>query len=272
MKNGKKYRIIALFVIIAGVVVICFSLRREKPVPRDFAQIEAEGVLRIVTDYDPVGYYVSNDSTISGFNHDLIELLQNYTDLKTEVFLEQSLDKSIEGLMQEKYDIIVRSIPATSLLRDSLSFTVPVAQNKLVLVQRKKEFNNDMEPIRSQLDLARKTIHVPQNSPMILRIQNLSQEIGDSIFYEEDSLYETEQLAMMVASGEIDYSITDENHARAILSALPEIDCNLLLGFTHLEAWAIRPNDKVLLDSLNSWINKMKGTPDYGNICKKYYK
>jgi len=272
MKNGKKYQIITLFVIIVGVIIICFSMREDEVSPRDYAQIEAEGILRIVTDYDPIGYYVANDSTISGFNYDLIQLLHNYTNLKIDVSLEQSLDKSIEGLMQDRYDIIVRNIPVTSLMRDSLDFTIPVAQNRLVLIQRKKEYNSDIEPIRSQLDLAGKTIYVPYNSPMILRIQNLSQEIGDSIFYIEDPLYESEQLAMMVASGEIDYSITDEKHAHAISHALPEIDSNLLLGFTHLEAWAIRPNDNVLLDSLNSWISEIKNTPDYKNICKKYYK
>ncbi len=271
MKNSKRYQILALVIIIIGIIWICFSLRTKDSTPRDYSQIEEEGVLRIVTDYDPIGYYVLNDSTISGFNHDLIELLHNYTKLKIDVSLEQNLNNSIKGLMDGKYDIVVRNIPTTLPIKDSLNFTTPVAQNKLVLIQRKKEYNNNVEPIHSQLDLARKTIYVPQNSPMILRIQNLSKEIGDSIFYVEDPLYESEQLAMMVASGEIDYSIADEKQARAIVKALPEIDCSLLLGFTHFEAWAVRPNDTILLDSLNSWINKIKETPEYENICKKYY-
>lgn len=240
-------------------------------IDRDYPQIADDGVLHIVTDYNSVGYFVSGD-TIAGFNHDIIQLLQTYTPLKLKVSLETSLSKSIEDLRKGKYDVVVRNIPVTSELKDSLNFTDAIAQNKQVLVQRKKKFNDEIEPIRSHLDLAKKTLYIPYNSPAILRIRNLSTEIGDTIYYIEDNLYGAEQLVLKVAAGEIDYAVCDEKVAKKVAESLPEIDYTTLIGFTHFEAWTVRENSPILLDSLNTWISRIKETPAYDQIYKKYYK
>lgn len=258
--------------IVVVLVAIWLLMRGEKVIEtRDFQQIKESGTLHIVTDYNSVGYFVSGD-TIAGFNHDLIQLMESYLPVKVEVSLESSLEKSIDGLRSDKYDIVARNIPITSELRDSLVFTEPIAQNRQVLIQRKKKFNDDVEPIRSHLNLAKKTIYVPSKSPVILRIQNLSHEIGDTIYIKEDDIYGPEQLAMMVASKEIDYAVCDEKTAEKVSKTLPEIDYATFIGFTHLEAWAVRQNSPVLLDSLNTWINRLKGTVAYSNIYNKYYK
>lgn len=269
----KAKRFLSVPIIIMVLIIIWLFVRRNDVHKeyQDFSKIEAEGVLRIVTDYNSVGYYVSGD-TIAGFNHDLIQLLESYTPLKIDIELESSLEKSIEDLKSGKYDVVARNIPITSELRDSVNFTEPVAQNRQVLIQRKKIFNDGLEPIRSHLDLAKKTLYVPSKSPVILRIQNLSHEIGDTIYIKEDATYGSEQLAMMVASKDIDFAVCDEKAAASIAKSLPEIDYSTFIGFTHLEAWAVRKNSPVLLDSLDVWIKKLKETKAYNDIYKKYYK
>lgn len=271
MKVNKKYIYIILAIILVVASVLYIVFKKNRPLVRDYAQIEKSGVLHIVTDYNPVGYYVSGD-TISGFNHDLIELLKNYASFDIEVLLETSLDKSIEGLNRGKYDIVVRNIPITSELRNSLSFTESITQNRQVLIQRKKEYNDNVAPIRSHLDLSKKTIYVPHNSPAILRIKNLSHEIGDTIYYAEDNRYEAEQLIYKVAAKEIDFAVCDEKIAKRVAQSLPEIDYATYIGFTQLEAWAVRSTSSDLLDSLNVWIDRFKGTEEYTKIYNKYYK
>ncbi len=120
-------------------------------------------------------------------------------------------------------------------------------------------------------ELAKKTLYVPANSPAILRIRNLSHEIGDTIYIKEDLLYGAEQLAMMVASGEIEYAVCDEGVAAKIARSIPEIDYATLIGFTHLEAWAVSEKSPVLLDSLNVWIEQVKKTREYEKIYERYY-
>jgi len=270
MKN-KVFLSVPVIVILLILVWIFMRNDKTDKQSRDFLQIQEEGVLRVVTDYNSVGYYVSGD-TISGFNHDLIQLLKDYIPEEVDIQLEASLDKSIEDLKAGKYDIVARSIPVTSDLRDSIAFTEPVAQNRQVLIQRKKVYNDTIEPIRSHLDLAKKTLYVPAKSPVILRIQNLAHEIGDTIYIKEDPTYGSEQLAMMVASGDIDFTVCDEKVAANVAKTLPEIDYSTFIGFTHLEAWAVRKDSPVLLDSLNVWIRNAKESEAYDKIYQKYYK
>ena len=109
-----------------------------------------------------------------------------------------SFEKRQEGILTGKYDILANSTIVTSESKDSLLFTHPILLNKQVLVQRKPEQENDSMYIHSQLELARKTLHVVKGSPVLLRIHNLSNEIGDTIYIQEVRKYGPEQLLAMV--------------------------------------------------------------------------
>ncbi len=102
-------------------------------------------------------------------------------------------------------------------------------------------------------------------------MNNLAHEIGDTIIIKEDQTYEVEQLVMMVASGDIDFTVCDEKVATLLAKALPEIDIDTDISFTQLESWAVRRDSPVLLDSLNSWLDRFKTTKEYNQIFDKYY-
>lgn len=237
----------------------------------DYSEIEKKGKLVVVMDYSTIGYYLKGD-TIEGFNYELLQLFQNYTPINIEIVLESSLQKSIEGLESGDYNIIARPIPTISDLKDRVLFSDPITQNKQILVQRKSEFNKNIPPLRSHLDLAQKTLHLPQDSPAILRIKNLSKEIGDTIYSVEDDLYGAEQLAIMVANGEIDFAVCDEQTAKKMSGEQPELDVQTMIGFTQFEAWAVSKDSPVLLDSLNAWIDRAQDTKIYKTLYKRYYR
>ena len=201
----------------------------------------------------------------------MILALEKEWGIKVNLFLENSLDENLEGLLTMRYDLVARNIPVNIKLKDTFAFTNPITLNKQVLVQRKQEYNDSVEPIRQHLDLAGKTIRVANDSPVILRLNNLSHEIGDTIFIVEDPTYETEQLVMMVASGDIDFTVCDEKMAIQLSKVLPEIDIETDISFTQLESWSVRKDSPVLLDSLNSWLDRFKTTPAFKRIYRKYY-
>lgn len=238
---------------------------------RDWDEITEEGIIRIVTEYNQVGYFVEGD-TISGFQYELGSQFGKDMGLQVEIYPVMDLQKSIEGLENREYDIIARNISITAALKMDLSFTEPLILNKQVLVQRKAEFNNGIQPIRNQLDLAKKTLYVPENSPSRLRINNLSQEIGDTVYVREMEKYESEQLIIMVAKGDIDYAVCDEVIARKLTSHLPEIDINTDISFTQLNAWAVRKDSPVLLDSLNNWVIRLKNNKKIEKMQRQYFK
>ena len=56
-------------------------------------------------------------------------------------------------------------------------------------MQRKLQSTKDSLYIKSHLDLAHKTLHIVKGSPYKQRIENLSNEIGDTIYIEEIDKY-----------------------------------------------------------------------------------
>src|SRR5690554_593640 len=275
MVSNKRLYIYLLLLVLVVVTMIMLkhmiNNRSVITVPHDYQEIMEHGEMNVVTDYNSIGYFVSGD-TIEGFQYEMIQALEKEWGITINLFLENSLDDNLSGLQSGKYDLVARNIPINSELIDNFSFTQHLNFNKLILVQRKVEFNDSIQPIRQHLDLAKKTIYVEKDSPSKLRLKNLSNEIGDTIFLIENSVYEAEQLVMMVASGDIDFTVCDEDVAVRLAQKLPEIDIETDISFTQIESWAVRRESTQLLDSLNTWLTRFKETVEFENIISKYYK
>lgn len=276
MVSRPKLRLFRYLVPVIIVLAFIFSFRQcgkqEKPAehPRDYADIVKEGVLRVATEYNSISFYVDGD-TIAGFNYELIHAFARDKGLRVNIDPYMSFEDRIRGLNEKRYDIIAYGILATSAQKDSLLLTSPIFLNKQVLVQRKEIGENDSLYIRTQLDLAQRTLHVVKGSPSILRIQNLGNEIGDTIYIKEIDKYGSEQLISMVAHGDIDYAVCDESIALAAADSLPQIDINTAISFTQFYSWAVSKQSPVLLDSLNTWLDKFQKEKEYQKIYKKYY-
>lgn len=182
-----------------------------------------------------------------------------------------SFNERLEGLANGRFDVIAYGILATSELKDSLLLTSPIVLNRQVLVQRKTDSPDDSLFIKSQLDLAGKTLNVVEGSPSILRIRNLGNEIGDTIYIKEVEKYGSEQLIALVAHGDIDYAVCEESIARAAADSLPQIDINTAISFTQFYSWGVSKQSPVLLDSLNAWLERFKKGKEYQKIYKRYY-
>ncbi|MFV0363553.1 MAG: transporter substrate-binding domain-containing protein [Suipraeoptans sp.] len=211
------FHLVALLVI---ALVFIIRTKHEKKEVKDYPEMVRDGAIRVVTSLDPNAYFVASDS-MSGYTKDLLDALRKYSYVNFEISVENSLEKSFEGLEDGKYDLVARNIPMNADLKDLFGFTKPLIFNKWVLVQRKAENNEGKKPIRNHLQLAKKSIYVPKNSPGIFRLRNLSDEIGDTIYVIEDLLYEVPQLAMMVATGEREYSIADSQTAKKVQDKAP---------------------------------------------------
>lgn len=271
MKLNKRL-IIAFALLLIGILTVIISMHFHKRVqaPRDFKEIKKSGIIRIATEYNTIGYFVSGD-TISGFQYELSKLLEKRFGIHVETTPVMSLEESMKGLSEQKFDIVARPITITTELRGQYLFTQPILLNKQVLVQRQSGFGKASELIRNQIGLAKKTVYVHKNSPAILRILNLSSEIGDTISIQEDDKYGDEQLIALVSGGAIDYAVCDESIARKCLAVYPGIDIETDISFTQLQAWMVRKESKALLDSLNIWLKKLKETEEFTRIYEKYF-
>ena len=237
----KSKKIIFLYLLLLLAVLFAMSILYGiiKGNKRDYKEIHSEGILRIVTEYNQSGYFVSGD-TIQGFQYELCRAISDISGLEVQIFPDMSLAESFSGLKNRKYDLIARNIPVTSEIKENYLFTDPIVYSKQVLVQRTTKANDfiqqergKMQPaeikisipvIRNQLELAGKILYIPENSPALLRIHNLQHEIGDTIYVVEDKRYSSEQLIIMVARGDVDYAVCDLQIATVASRQFPEID------------------------------------------------
>lgn len=271
-----RKKLLIVYIVLLGIVLVTmaslYRIRKAEPLPpKDYPEIQAEGVLRMMTEYNPTGYFVDVDTTL-GFQYELCQEIAKLSGLEVQVHLEMSLEKSFELLDAQEVDVIARNIPITSENREQHLFTEPIVLNKQVLVQRTAEANQGIEPIRNQIHLGRKTLYIPKDSPALLRIKNLEHEIGDTIYIKEDVLYSDEQLIMQVAKGDIDFAVCNQQEAERMAKQYPEIDIQTDISFTQLQSWAVRKDSPLLLDSLNRWLNTLKQNGTYDKIYNKYYK
>ena len=275
-----------LFIVIASVAVGGCNLNKGNKGKnaksdlfyRDLEDIKNIGKLRVVIDYNSTNYFIYKGKPM-GYQLELLKELCNFLSLKLEVTVSNDMGKNYEDLNSGKIDLIATNLAITKERDDEISYTEPHSYARQVLVQRKydsqkeggKENKVFNEIIRNQLDLAGKTIYVQNQSAYYYRLKNLSSEIGDSINVIEIPDYEAEQLIGLVASGEIDYTVCDENLARVNQNFYPNIDIETAISFPQKIGWAVRKNSPNLLDIVNTWLIGFRKSARYKRIYEKYF-
>jgi ABC-type amino acid transport substrate-binding protein len=269
MNKYLKYGIMGVIAVSLSAILFKPEPQANEPAPRSYEEIIQSGVLRAVTEYNSISYHAQADS-IGGLHYELLQAFAESKGLKTEITPEMSVEKRIEGIQQGIYDLLANNVLISSERKDSLLFTSPILLSRQVLVQRKPTEMNDQNYINSLLDLAGKTVHVVKESPSILRIHNLSNEIGDTIYIKEIEKYGQEQLLAMVAAGDIDYAVCDESIALTAANDLPRLDFETTISFTQFYSWGVNKENTILLDSLNAWLDSFKQTEAFQKLLKKY--
>ena len=208
---------------------------------RDYPEIRKEGVLRLLTAYGEGGEV--QDGKLTGLVYELAKRLHQRTGLQVEVVLENSWERALEELRTGAVDVIARPLAHTVAIDTALFRPFGEATTgPIFLVQRKAD---SATHVGRQLDLAGRTITLPEASPLKLFL--------DSIRLAVDPHYATEGLAMLVASGKIPYTACSEVDAKRLAEKLPELDCSLPLSYSLRTTWLLRRSAPQLADSLLSW-------------------
>lgn len=262
------------------LIVGCSQPDEQKStVADDLSKVIKSGKLTAISGYNAYSYFIYKGQPM-GFEYELLKRLADSLDVELEILIEKDVSKMFELLKQGKGDIIAYNLTVTKERRDHVQFTKRINTTKQVLVQRKP--NNwrqmtldqiDDYLIRNQIDLENKTIYVKKNSAHHARIKNLSEEIGELINIVAASENQTsEDLIRMVAEGEIDFTIADENVARLNQAYYSVLDVETDISLPQKIAWAVDKNSKTLVEYLDNWIRKQKNTNDFYTIYNRYYK
>ncbi len=271
MKKNAGY-ILTAFAVIALISGILLSRKHPKEIfaPRDYPEIIASGVLNAVTEYNAISYHVDSGQ-ITGFDYELLQAFAQEKNLEARIAPEMSFTNRLQSVLKGQYDILATGTLVNSTSKDSLLFTRPIQLSKQVLVQRAAQSDTDSAYIKSQLQLAGKTLYIVKGSPSILRLHHLMEEIADSIYIKEVELYGPEQLLAMVANKDIDYAVCDESIALASCQDFLNLDIKTDISFTQFYSWGVSKSSPILLDTLNCWLERYTQTKEYQKLCKRYF-
>lgn len=221
----------------------------------------------VAIEFAPLSLYMYED-TLGGFNYDLLRLVAKKQGIGIKFHPMTSLSESLRLLSDGIYDIVAAQVPATSEFKDKYLFTEAIFLDKQALVQKKDSAG--IPPVRTQLDLARKTVCTAKGSPAVARIANLAREIGDTIFVKELD-YSQEQLFLLVAAGEEDFAVINGKTAKALASDYPGIDISTAVSFNQFQSWALAKGNTGLLERLDKWLSEIRGTQEYKQLYSRYF-
>lgn len=238
---------------------------------RDLEQILDEGVLVAVTDFNSTNYFIYNGEPM-GYQFDLLHAFASYLGVKLEIVAENNLDQAFAMLERGEVDIFANNLTITNERGKKYSFATPHGKTRQVLVQQKSsEGEGNQGLIRNPIDLADKIVYVQKSSASAHRLKNLSDEIGANITIVEMPNYEADELIELVANGEINYTVCDEDIARVNSFYFDNIDIETPISFEQNLAWAVGKESGELLQKLNEWLEMFTGTAEFRIIRHKYY-
>ncbi len=234
---------------------------------RDLESIKKDGVITAVTDFNSTNYFIYKGEPM-GYQFDMLQAFAEHIGVKLELIAENNLDVAFKMLEDGEVDLFANNLTITAERKQRFLFTIPHSTTKQVLVQKKAA---GYSPIRTPLDLAGKIVYVQKGSASAHRLKNLSEEIGAEIVIVEMAKYEADELIELVANGEIDFTVCDEDVATVNAFYFDNIDIETPVSFDQNLAWAVNTYSTSLHEALNQWLEDFTQTAEYRIIKGKYF-
>ncbi|WP_321319958.1 transglycosylase SLT domain-containing protein [Labilibaculum sp.] len=241
----------------------------EKPVV-ELKHVKLRGKLRVVTDYNSTNYFVYKGHTM-GFQYEMLEALAKHLGVKLELTVNNDLVSAFASLERGDVDLLGMNLAVTSDRMENFNFTIPHSQSRQVLIQR-SPINDSTGFIRNKSELGGKRIHVQAGSSFQEHLLRLSNEMEMPVDIVVVEMLEVEELISMVASGEIDYTIADENVAMVNSSYYPGIEFKTSVSLPQNLAWALRKGANHLTHDVNMWLMDFQKTKEYRRIYQRYFR
>ena len=250
-----------IFVLVLGGECRSYSRHRRaerrrardmRSVERDYPVIRQEGTLRLIAGND----FLSDDQSeiYDAAIQELARDLRQKSGLRVEVVPPDSIDlqfKPLGQLSTGKVDLFVySSVYDAAIDNQEYRHFAEKRAASLYLVQR----HADSARYISQLSaLAGHALTLPKGTPTTYIQKYFVKQTGDSLRIQLDTLHSAEELAKLVASGKIRYTVCTSREAERFTRLYPALDCKLPLTDSVRTLWVARRNAPALCDSLRAW-------------------
>lgn len=265
-----RKRIIFFFAFL--LFIACRSPRQELsplvlPEPCPLEKILAKGTLDVSLFYNTTDYYVYQGTT-RGFHCDLAQDFARYLGVKLNIVsVNHDIDSAILQLQQHQCDLLAISMTQTPLRNQQIGFSTPFFQTGVVLVQ-----NIRQHLLRDLAELDGKEVYILKSaSPYKEMLHQLEDSLQIHISITEVDQYSYEDILHLVETGEISYTVIDENIARASGFSMKNIDYSLKLKENISISWAFPPEAPLLIAEANAWHQNIKQTGILNFLFRRYF-
>lgn len=237
------------------------------PEPSALEKILTRGVLKVSTFYNTTDYYVYRGIT-RGFHYDLAKDFAGFLGVKLRIVeINNDIDTAIARLQQGKYDLLAVSLTQMPERKDKLRFTHPFFQTDEVLVQ-----NKSSKPIQNMTELDGKEVFIPKSAVSYKKVlQQIQDSLNIRIYITESNDFSHEDLLHQVETGEINYTVIDENLAQASSASMKNLDYSLKLKNDISVSWATKPEAALLTNEINDWLKKIRKSGKLNYLYKRYF-
>lgn len=263
-----KLRFLTFVTLVLGMTACNTKNSTSEKLP-DLPQIKEEKVLKVLTLYSSTSYFLYRDEEM-GYDYELIRSFAESQGLTVEIVVAESVNKLIQLLNEGKGDVIAYDIPITKEQKNDIIYCGQEIITHQVLVQ---QIEKGTKPLKNVIELVGKDVYIESGTKYEERIRNLNNELGGGInihTMNKDTLT-TEDLIGMVSTGEIPYTVTDNNIARLNKTYYNNIDISLAASFSQRSSWAVRKDSPLLAQAINEWIQQTNKTTVYKSILKRYF-
>lgn len=214
-----------------------------------------------------------------GFEYEIMSEFAKHLGVELEVLLLENKDSLLFELNSGDVDVFACNYALTRERSKEMNFSTPFYKTPQVLVQRRpdnwKELSAEKKAVAMIIDpiqLADKKVYVWKNSSYFQRLMHLQEEIGDSIkIIKQEGDVGTEELIEMVAEGEIDYTIAEQNLALLNQRFYDNLDVSVPISIKQNIVFGMRKESALLLAAMNEWLNSFLKSEKYTFIKSKYF-
>jgi len=264
-------RLVGLFlaVILIGIGFREYKRIQERKKLIDLPQIHVQGELRALTLYSSSSYFIYRDKEM-GYEYELCSMLANDLGLHLKMIVAPNPAAMVRMLERGDGDMIAYNMPITTENKSRFLYCGREFLTHQVLVQQKKQ---PADMVRSVTGLIGKTVVVHANSRFLSRLESLNQELGGGIKIKaipQDS-FTVEDLIGQVATGQIDYTIANNNIAQFNSTFYKNINIGLAISFSQRSSWIVRNTSPKLGAAIHQWFRDNRYSEKYKEVTERYF-
>ena len=224
-----------------------------EPVDRDYDKIKSDGVIRMITSYSSITYFIHQGIEL-GFEYELVHRFAKDHDLALEVVIVGPNESPYDLLNAGKGDLIAANYTITKERDKYVDFTRPYN-----LVNQTIIYNDGIEDPPATIEgIANRgiPITVRRNSSYYYRLIGYQDEGYDVDINVVPDDMDTEALLFNVSNGSHQATVADDNIYHASSKYMEGLVRGPVISEEDTIAWAIRRNADDLEDRLNRYLYK----------------